>query len=89
MRTINFWTTERWPGGDYNPHQNIVVRYRRQRYELECKAGSSDSLYVCRDGARVYVLSVNRGLQYAGLAEYDLASIEPTLTAYGAREATD
>jgi hypothetical protein len=74
MRSIDYKTVERWPAGHYNSHRNVIVRYRGKRFELESGFGSSDSVRVYREGSRIYVLSINRGLQYAGLAEYDLAS---------------
>jgi hypothetical protein len=82
MRSIppkrRFWR-ERWPAGHHNPHNNIVLRNVRvtpkakmRDIELECSAGSRDSVDVYREGRYVYVLAVNRGLGYVGLAEYDL-----------------
>jgi hypothetical protein len=94
MRSIppkrRFWR-ERWPAGHYNPHNNIVLRNvkvtpkaKPRDIELECSAGTRDSVDVYRDGRYVYVLAVNRGLGYVGLAEYDLKD-EPTGT-LGLRE---
>lgn len=76
MRAIDWNTVKRWPTGHFNPHENVVVkrpRCRTSTIELESKFGTRDHVHVYRDGDQVYVLSVNFGLQYVGLARYDLS----------------
>ena len=72
MQRIDRKKIERWPTANYNPHKNLVIHYRGKRYELECSAGSHDNVSVFREGKIVFVLSVNTGLPYVGLEEYNL-----------------
>jgi hypothetical protein len=72
MREVKYRTVERWPNGHFNPHKNLIVRYRGRDFELECGAGSADRVYVYRCHELVHVLVVNRGLGYVGLSAYQL-----------------
>jgi hypothetical protein len=54
------------------------VHYRNATYRLPIGAGESDDVNVFRDGPLVYVVSVNRGLGYAGLQVFELTSYEPS-----------
>jgi hypothetical protein len=75
---------ERWPSQHHNPHHNLVLvrvrptpKAKMRNVELEISSGSRDEVSVYREGPYVYVLSINRPLNYVGLAEYDLR-VEPT-----------
>jgi hypothetical protein len=72
MQRIDRKKVERWPAGHHNPHKNLIIHYRGKRYELECGAGSDDSVSVFREGKIVFVLVVNTSLPYVGLDEYNL-----------------
>lgn len=85
MQRIDRKKVERWPAGHSNSHKNFIVRYREKPYELENGAGSSDDVSVFREGRRVYVLVVNRGMPYVGLDEYDLTQEPSTKKGSGGR----
>jgi hypothetical protein len=76
MREVKYSRVSRWPSGHFNPHDNLIVRYRGRDYELECGAGSSDWVHVYRTKELVHVLSFNRGLGYVALAAYMLERAE-------------
>lgn len=80
-----FWR-ERWPHDHFNPHKNVVLRgvkltpkAKPRDFELDTRSGSSDEVEVYRDGPMIYIVSVNRRHDYAGLTEYDLRD-EPSTT---------
>lgn len=75
LKTIKNWDTRQsWPSGHYNPHDNIVVKYKGKEYELESGHGTRDDVTVFRlKGTNLfYVVCVNTGLPYVGVALYDL-----------------
>jgi hypothetical protein len=75
MRKVEYRFCRRWPHGHFNPHHNVVVTFDRTEWELEHGGGNSDDVCVYRTtGGLFYVLNINRGLPYAGLALYDVAT---------------
>lgn len=72
MRSIEYSTIARWPRQHHNPHDNVIVRFKKQVWELESKAGTGDDRYVYMEGDRVYILSVRSSHGYVGLAEFIL-----------------
>lgn len=87
MQTVkNYTKVSRWPRGHYNPHDNLVVKYKGKKYELESGHGTRDALDIFRlkGTSLFYVVCVNTGIPYVGVAMYDLnhhdfTSGEPTV----------
>lgn len=75
-RVKDYGSCDRWTVGAYNPHENIVVHYRRRRYELKSGHGTRDAVDVFRRGDYYYVLSRNYGLPYVGMSTYDLSTAD-------------
>lgn len=75
MRQVDYKVVERWPSGHHNPHYNILVKYGRGVLELETGSGSSDDVYVYREGDEFYVLSVNTHLPYVGLEIFNFHDV--------------
>jgi hypothetical protein len=73
VRRVDYGTRERFTPGHANEHVNLTVRYDRTAWELESQHGTRDDVHVYRtpDG-QFYVLSVNHGMPYVGLALYDV-----------------
>lgn len=72
MKQIRFKRVSRWTPQHWNPHDNLVVNINDQDHELESGHGTHDSISVFTDGDLIYVLVINSGLPYVGLAEYDI-----------------
>jgi hypothetical protein len=72
MKTIDFKRVKRWGSGHHNPHKNIVVLFDRGLWELESGHGSGDDIHVFKEDGRILVLTINHGLGYVGLSEYNL-----------------
>lgn len=65
------WDRQR-AAGRYNAGLVVLLNYRKRRYVLPIGAGDSDCVDVFREGNYVYVVSVNHGLEYAGLEVFEL-----------------
>ncbi len=72
MTPIRFNRVSRWTPKHWSPHDNLVVQVNDQTFELESGHGTHDSISIFRDGIFVYVLVINSGLPYVGLAEYNI-----------------
>lgn len=75
MKRVDYKTVERWPSDHLHPHYNIVVKYGRGEIELENGSGSTDDVYVYREGDEFYVLCVNPGLPYVGLEIFNFHDV--------------
>ena len=81
---------ERWPYRHYNPHKNLVMlrvkpsaKSKPRNVELETSQGGRDKIWVYREKHFVYVLCINRDLNYVGLAEYNLRQQPEEQRAFG------
>jgi hypothetical protein len=72
MTPIRFKRVSRWTPKHWSPHDNLVVQVNDQTFELESGHGTHDSISIFRDDVFVYVLVINSGLPYVGLAEYNI-----------------
>ena len=72
MTPIRFKRVSRWTPKHWSSHDNLVVRINDQDFELESGHGTHDSISIFLDHPFVYVLVINSGLPYVGLAEYSL-----------------
>lgn len=59
----------------YNPATVLRMKHKgvKRRFVLGC--GSNDNVTVLREGDLLFVVSVNHGLEYAGLEVFDLGEV--------------
>lgn len=79
MRSIPFEVEEETyeeqsRAGRYNPGLVLLYRDKRKIQRVPIGAGTSDDIYVYREGDDIYVLTVNDRLGYVGL---DIFSGDP------------
>ena len=66
---------KQYNSGRYNPALEIHYTINEKQHINTLSAGYSDDITVFYDNEYVYVLSINKGLMYAGLEEFKQGEI--------------